>query len=95
METKLEDLYNGLFSILNKQDKPILKKIILLHKAREKELLDEFETYKAGILIDVKEIDATAQKIKSLMNMVDQINEVVAKLKGIISKIRSLRVGQT
>ena len=49
-----------------------------MHKAREKELLDEFETYKADILIDVKEIDATVQK---MMNMVDQSNEEVTKLR--------------
>ena len=94
MTTNLDDLYSGLFSILNEQDKPILEKIILLHKAREKELLDEFVTFKAGNLLALKKIDARVQKIKSLMNEMSQSNEVVTKLMKKIRKIRSLRVGQ-
>lgn len=91
METNLEDLYTGLFSILSGQDKPMLEKVILLHKAREKELLDEIETYKADNLIEVKEIDDIVDQIESLANEIDQSIEVTTKLKKRISKFRKNR----
>jgi hypothetical protein len=94
VETKLEDLYNGLFSILKEHDKPILEKIILLHKAREKELLDEIEAYQSKIMIDEKEFDDIVQEIESMMNAVDQSIDETNKLREKISKIRSLKVGQ-
>lgn len=94
MTTNLDDLYSGLFSILKEQDKQILTRIISLHKAREKELLDEIDTYKTKILIDEKELDEITQEIESMMIAVDQSIDETTKLKEKISKIRSLRVGR-
>jgi len=92
MTTDLDDLYNRLFSILKVQDKPVFVRIIAAHKEREKELLDEIETYKTKILIDEEELDEITQEIESMMNAVDQSIGETTKLKEIISKIRSLRI---
>jgi hypothetical protein len=94
MTTNLDDLYSGLFSILKEQDKQILTRIISLHKAREKELLEEIDTYKTKILIDEKELDEITQEIESMMIAVYQSIDETTKLKEKISKIRSLRVGR-
>jgi len=61
-----------------------------LHKAREKELLDEIDTYKTKILIDEEELDEITQEIESMMNAVDQSIDETTKLEEIINKIRSL-----
>jgi hypothetical protein len=92
MTTNLDDLYSGLFSILKEQDKQILTRIISLHKAREKELLEEIDTYKTKILIDGGELDEITQEIESMMNAVDQSIDETNKLKEKISKIRSLSI---
>lgn len=94
MATNLDDLYNKLFSILEEQDKPVLRRIIFLHKEREKELLDELDTYKTKILIDEEELNEITQEIESMMNSVDQSIDETTKLKEIIYKIRLLRVRQ-
>ena len=91
METNLEDLYAGLFSILSERGKPILENIILVHKKCEKELLDEIETYKADNLIEIKEIDDIVDQIESLANEIDQSVEVTTKLKERINKFRKNR----
>ena len=61
-----------------------------MHKAREKELLDEIDTYKTKILIDEEELDEITQEIESMMNAVDQSIDETTKLEEIINKIRSL-----
>jgi len=91
MVYNLEELYTKLDSILSEQDKPFLRRVVLLHREREQKLLNENEIYKDDVIKGEKDYDAMLAQFEKLTDKMVHDEKVKFKMQMKISKFKKDR----